>query len=89
MARLAGKSDPIPELDGPEYPETIEYLREMLSELHGRSGVGMDGLAPLSYATIAEWSRLKGVPILPIEVEALMLLDSAMLYPGEPEKDDG
>jgi hypothetical protein len=29
------------------------------------------------------------VPILPIEVEALLLLDSAMLYPGEPEKDDG
>jgi hypothetical protein len=59
----------------------------MLYELHGRSGVGMSGPAPLSYSTIADWSRLKGVVILPEEIDALLLLDSVMLFPGERESD--
>lgn len=87
MLKRTGK---MPEgLEGPEYPETAEYLREMLFELHGRSGVGMSGLAPLSYSTIVDWMRLKGVVVAPEEIDALLLLDSAMIAPGEPEKDDG
>jgi hypothetical protein len=74
-------------LQAPEYPEGVEYLREWVYELHGRSGVGMGGLMPLSYTTIADWARLKEVDIDPHEVGALIALDAAMLAPGEPEKE--
>lgn len=42
---------------------------------------------PLSYTTIRDWSRLKGIDVEPHEVMALIALDAAMLYPGDPEKD--
>ncbi len=38
---------------------------------------------PLSYTTIADWSRLKGISVKPHEVDALIYLDAAMLSPGE------
>lgn len=72
-------------LDGPECPESLEYLLGWTYQLYGRSGVGMDGVAPLSYATVAEWARLMGVTVRPTEIEALMLLDAVMRHPGEDE----
>lgn len=45
--------------------------------------MGGGGYAPLSYSTIADWARLKKVDIEPHEVEALILLDAAMLSPDD------
>jgi hypothetical protein len=70
-------------LQGPEYPHELEYLRGWTSEMFGRSGASMSGLLPLSFTTIAAWSELKGVSVEPHEVDALIQLDSAMLYPGD------
>jgi hypothetical protein len=87
---LARKGDrrAVAMLHVPDYPPEIEYLREWARELHGKSGVGMNGIAPLSYATVESWSRLKGVDVMPHEIDALFLLDSVMIYPGNPDEDD-
>lgn len=68
-------------LYGPPVPEAFVYLRRWLYELHGRSGVGMNGFAPLSYATIAYWADLTGQIVEPFEVEALLMLDGILLHP--------
>jgi hypothetical protein len=68
-------------LEGPECPDAVSYLRDWLHELHGRSGVGMSGLAPLTYGAIADWARLTGRRPHPYEVRALLTLDAVMLFP--------
>lgn len=73
------------ELEGPSAPACLEYLRGWLFELHGRSGVGMSGVAPLSYGTIADWTRLTGAIVRPEEVRALIRLDAVLLHP-EPRE---
>ncbi len=72
----------IKQLEGPPFPEELRYLYEWGIELHGRSGVTMSGLAPLTYTTIDAWCRLTEIALEPREVQALMILDSAMLFPG-------
>lgn len=47
----------------------------------------MDGLAPLSYTTIADWARLTGRRPLPHEVQALLQLDLVMRHPEIKESD--
>jgi hypothetical protein len=54
--------------------------------LHGRSGVGPGGLAPLSYSTLAHWSALTANRVEPYEVEALLLLDATLLAPGTADE---
>lgn len=76
-------------LEGPDCPESLEYLYEWATALCGRSGVGMDGYAPLSYSTVAAWADLMGIAVEPQEVEGLMMLDAVIRHPGEPEKDGG
>lgn len=75
-------------LAGPDVPVCVEYLHTWAQELHGRSGVGMNGAAPLSYSTLADWSHLKGVTLEPHEVESLLILDAYMSAPGEPDGAD-
>ncbi len=82
---VKGHAKAIEALQGPEYPPELHYLRMWAAELHGKSGVGMNGLNPLTYTTVADWSRLKGVKPEPHEVEALLTLDAVMLFPGEAE----
>lgn len=65
-------------LQGPEYPDEVQYLDTWRMELHGRSGVGMNGPAPLSYATIRDWSHLTGNEVTADDVRALLRLDTAM-----------
>jgi len=54
----------------------------------------MGGLAPLSYTTVRDWAELMDIPIRPLEVKALILLDAVMRHPEtdepeeEPEKPD-
>lgn len=76
------------ELAGPEIPEWLDYLHGWLHELHGRSGVGMNGLAPLSHSTIDAWARLKRLTIEPHEVDALLWLDGIMLNPEHRHASD-
>lgn len=66
-------------LEGPEFPEPLAYLHRWLFELHGRSGIGMHGAAPLTYTTIRDWMALKDVAPTPLEIDALMLLDQTLL----------
>jgi hypothetical protein len=58
-----------------------------MDQLFCRSGVDMNGPAPLSYATIESWSRLTGTKVEPHEVEALITLDSVMRNPGVEKKE--
>ena len=72
-------------LEGPECPEALEYLLGWAYELHGRSGLSEVGVAPLSYATLAEWARFRGVALEWWEVEALLRLDAELRHPSEDE----
>lgn len=74
---------------GPDVPACLAYLLDWLDQLHGRSGVGMNSIVPLTYSTIAEWSRLTDTVVAPHEVHALIVLDSVRCHPGTPEQDDG
>ena len=75
------------DLIGPSHSGALAYLKAWSDELYGRSGVGMHGLNPLSYSTIADWARLKGVTPLPHEVDALIALDSVRRHPPEDPTD--
>lgn len=48
----------------------------------------MEGAAPLTYGTIADWARLTGVEPTGDDVEALMRLDLVMLTAYRPKKED-
>lgn len=45
----------------------------------------MNGLARLSYGTIADWARLTGSRPTAEDVDALMMLDGVMMHPGDEE----
>ena len=49
----------------------------------------MSGVAPLSYTTIQAWAELKGIHYLsPLEVEGLVLLDTALFGNIKTKKDE-
>jgi len=73
------------ELRGPECPDSLRFLLGWLYELHARSGVGMNGMNPLTWGTIGEWSRIMGITPDADEVRALFLLDAVLLNPAEPK----
>lgn len=79
-----GNARAIALLQGPPLPEALSYLYDWSVELHGKSGFGQHGgVLPLTYTTIADWSRLTGTEVRPDEVRALMLLDAIWLNPPE------
>jgi hypothetical protein len=59
------------------------YLCDWLYELHGRSGMNEHGYAPLSWPSVAAWSQFSGRVPDRAEQDALFLLDSVLLSPGE------
>lgn len=65
----------------------LEYLVGWAYALHGRSGVGMAGVAPLGYTTIEAWSRLTGTQLEPYEVNALIALDAVLCSPETGEEE--
>jgi hypothetical protein len=73
-----GRQDAIEKLEGYPLPDSVSYLYDWATHMVGRSGVGMSGLAPLSYGTVRDWATLTGNDPKPHEVEALMALDSVM-----------
>jgi len=54
---------------------------EWAYELSGRSGIGLAGIAPLSYPVVEAWARLSDVRLEPHEVRALVMLDDALRDP--------
>lgn len=69
----------------------MEQYVEWAYQLHGRSGVGMAGVVPVSYREIESWQRLMDIGHLePHEVEALVLLDMALFeaYDREGRKEE-
>lgn len=85
-AARGGSEAALARLTAPEYPDCVQYLWDWVMELHGRSGVGMSGPAPLSYEAIEAWSRLRGTSPTAQEVLALISLDRALMAGGEAEK---
>jgi len=76
------------ELQGPACPEVVAYLVPWAYELVGRSGMGMNGLAPLRYSEIEAWSRLTGRVLVPMEVEALIRLDRVLRSPPPVDRSE-
>jgi hypothetical protein len=68
-------------LEGPECPESLGYLLEWARQLHGRSGVGMNGFAPMTWATLDAWARWTGNIPDRDEIDALFILDAVLLSP--------
>ena len=62
-----------------ECPQLMEDYVLWAYQLHGRSGVGMAGVAPLSYTNVEAWMRLMDISLEPYEIDALMVLDAAMI----------
>jgi hypothetical protein len=68
-------------LTEPPFPEDVAYLYAWAKQLHGRSGVSMGGLLPVSHREIAAWSEVSGHVPNVVEYEALLLLDAVMANP--------
>lgn len=83
-AAQRGNPEAIARLQGPPYPEELDYLWRWAQDLHGRSGIGMAGIEPLTYSTIHSWAELTDQWPEPHEVEALILLDAVMRNPERP-----
>jgi len=65
----------------PECPEPLAYLLGWFEDVFGRSGVGMSGLAPLTWSTLADWSAMTGTVIDAREARALLHLDAVQRNP--------
>ena len=76
-------------LEGPAPPPALEYLLRWSVELYGRSGVGMSGLAPLSFTSIRVWATLMQYELEPYEVVALLRLDAVRMHPPKLEASRG
>lgn len=76
-------------LDGPECPPRLRGLLALARALHGKSGVTMAGLAPLSYATLRHYRLERGLPRFDEdEIDAVFVLDAVMLNPGTFEESE-
>jgi hypothetical protein len=76
------------QLYGPTMPYCMQYMVRWLDEVHARSGLGMEGVAPLSYDTIAKWAMLTGRDPMPHEVDALLMLDAVRRNPDTVDLTD-
>lgn len=81
---LAAKGDvrAVAALEEPAYPAHLEYLRQWSRALIGRSGIGMEGIAPLKPTEVLAWSVLSGHTPTPAEFDALLLLDAVRRDPS-------
>jgi hypothetical protein len=76
-------------LDGPQCPDHLRYLLEHATALVGRSGVGMDGAAPLTWSTLKDYQSETGWSFAPWEKEMIMAIDAALRHrPDDLTKND-
>lgn len=66
---------------GPRLPKALAYLNDWLDELHGRSGVNMNGLNPLTWECLDAWQRMTCHVVYPHEARALIMLDAILCFP--------
>lgn len=71
---------------GPDWPESLDYLRGWFYELHRTRGFDMNGPVAFSYPMIDSWARLTGRSPDAREVEALFALDLAYRFPDPKGK---
>lgn len=64
--------------DAPEMPPAGLRIWRIFTDLNRTRGGGM-GPAPISYQEIDAWSRLRGEPVRPFELDILRALDMAWL----------
>jgi hypothetical protein len=64
------------ELQGPPFPELMEYVWSAFISLHPARGQGFNGPLPLSYTEIAAWQQLTGNQLSTWEVGVIKKLDS-------------
>jgi hypothetical protein len=68
-------------LDGPPFPESLDYLWEWHMELARTRNYNMNGPEPLTYPAVDAWARLTGREPEPYEVDALFRLDVVTRHP--------
>ena len=68
------------ELEGPKFPELMEYVWSAFISLHSARSQGFNGPLPLSYTEIAYWQQLTGSQLSIWEVGVIKKLDS--IYMG-------
>lgn len=72
-------------LDGPPFPDAIDYLWKWFAELDSTRVYGMDGPTAIRHIDIFAWANLSRTSITPEEVTALMRMDRVWLHP--PKED--
>lgn len=70
-----GKGYEVPEQ--PEVPECGEHVLRWFFDLSGRRQPSMGGVSPLTFSDIAAWRDLRGIEVLPEEVQMILALDVA------------
>lgn len=73
------------QLEEPEFPVALTYLWGWVHEIRQGLGVGMDGLASLTWTALEAWQRLTDRLLQPHEVEAVFAVDAALRWTGDDE----
>lgn len=84
----SGSPDALQALTEPPFPDDLAYLYAWAKALHGRSGVMMGGVLPLSHREIVAWTVLTGHRPTPLDVEGLLALDAVMINPEKPKESE-
>ena len=87
LEAAAAKGNPkaLAALAGPPFPDLLAGLWDIFERLDAMRAVGFNGLERFTPAHIRDGDTLFGWGLAPHEVEALVALDLATLYPGEEE----
>jgi hypothetical protein len=83
-----GHKKALEKLEGPTFPEALEYLWDWFQDLDSSRHTTPEGPEPLTYQEILAWAQLTGSRTTPEEVRALRLLDKAYLNPPPETKED-
>jgi len=63
----------------PAVPACLAHLLPLFGELSAARGTGMNGPLAVSYSELEAYTRLMGIDIEPLEVQALRAMDTAFL----------
>lgn len=66
--------------DAPEFPEGLELLWSDFLELHSSRGSTGTGPARITFADIEAWQRIRGVTLLPWEVDCIRKADDGFMH---------
>lgn len=63
------------ELQGPDFPDLLEYIWSAFIHLSSLRGQGFSGPLPIDYRTISDWMDLTGIKLSAWEVDTILRLD--------------